>query len=164
MSLQLRISRSREHRPQLKESTRQLLRLNEVPHTSSTPSCEAIGLDGRPCRVTLSSDTSDLLCIQHHMELGELDMRWSKTQKEAEKVQVLSLDDAKQKVLKLRQSVALRRQIRHRFYHHGGDIQDYIKWIAKLESDITQLADSLLSRLRLHMRHAYDLPVTQCKH
>ena len=59
---------------------------------------------------------------------------------------VLSLDVAKQKVLKLRQSVDLRRQIRDRFYPRGGDIQDYIKWLAKLEADVRGLADSLLSK------------------
>lgn len=58
---------------------------------------------------------------------------------------VISSETAKQKVIKLRLSVDLRRQIRDRFYPRWGDIQDYIKWIAKLEADVRQLADSLLS-------------------
>lgn len=59
---------------------------------------------------------------------------------------VISADIAKQKVMKLRLSVELRRQIRDQFYPRGGDIQDYIKWIHNLENDVRQLADSLLSK------------------
>jgi hypothetical protein len=74
--------------------------------------------------------------------------RWSKVHKDAERVVVTGLDAAKQKILKLRQSVDLRRQIQDRFYPRGGDIQDYIKWIGKMENDVRQLADALLSTLR----------------
>jgi hypothetical protein len=72
-------------------------------------------------------------------------LRWAKIHKEAEKLMVTGLDAAKQKIMKLRQSVDLRRQIQDRFYPRGGDIQDYIKWIHKMENDVRALADALLS-------------------
>jgi hypothetical protein len=72
-------------------------------------------------------------------------MRWAKVHKEAEDLMVTGLDAAKQKIMKLRQSVDLRRVIQDRFYPRGGDIQDYIKWIHKLENDVRALADALLS-------------------
>lgn len=146
MSLQLRISSSQEKRPAFRGNSRRLLRLSDVPESPATlgASCEAVETDGRACRVGLPSGASDPWCDKHHDEWRELNEKWSKTQKEAERIVVLSLDVAKQKVLKLRQSVDLRRQIRDRFYPGGGDIQDYIKWLAKLEGDVRQLADSLL--------------------
>jgi hypothetical protein len=73
-------------------------------------------------------------------------LRWGRVHKDAEKVMVMGLDDAKQKIMKLRQSVDLRRQIQDRFYPRGGDIQDYIKWIHKMENDVRALADTLLSK------------------
>jgi len=144
MSVQLRIS---DRRPSVKGNSRNLLRSSEVPEspTSLGPVCEALESDGRPCRVALATTAGDPWCHKHHQEWKDLNARWSKTHKEAEKQTVISSETAKQKVMKLRQSVDLRRQIRDRFYPRGGDIQDYIKWIAKLETDVRQLADSLLS-------------------
>ncbi|EFQ95628.1 hypothetical protein PTT_05757, partial [Pyrenophora teres f. teres 0-1] len=146
MSLQLRISSSHEKRPTFRGNSRRLLRLSDIPESPTTigAACEAVESDGRACRVALPSGASDPWCERHTEEWKDLNARWGKTQREAERIIVLSLDVAKQKVLKLRQSVELRRQIRDRFYPGGGDIQDYIKWLGKLESDVRQLADSLL--------------------
>ena len=148
MSLQLRISSSQEKRPAYRGNTRHLLRLIDIPESPATLGavCEAVETDGRPCRAALPSGANDPWCDRHHDERNDLNARWSKIQKEAERIIVLSLDVAKQKVMKLRQSVELRRQVRDRFYPGGGDIQDYIKWLGKLENDVRQLADSLLSR------------------
>jgi len=148
MSIQLRISSSHEKHPTFRGNSRRLLRLSDIPESPSTigAACEAVETDGRACRVALPSGASDPWCERHTEEWKDLSARWSKTQREAERIVVLSLDVAKQKVMKLRQSVELRRQIRDRFYPGGGDIQDYIKWLGKLESDVRQLADSLLSR------------------
>jgi hypothetical protein len=152
MSVQLRINSLQDRRPSVKGNARQLLRSSEVPDSPTTlgPVCEALGSDGRPCKVALATTAEDPWCPRHHHEWTDLNVRWGKTHKEAEKVTVISSETAKQKVMKLRLSVDLRRQIRDRFYPRGGDIQDYIKWIAKLETDVRQLADSLLSMTYLH--------------
>lgn len=123
--------------------------MSEAPESPTSPGaiCEAVEIDSRPCRAELPSSAGEPFCSRHYKEWRELNTRWGKTHKEAEKLVVISLDLAKQKVIKLRQSIDLRRQIRDQFYPRGGDIQDYIKWIAKLENDIRQLADSLLSML-----------------
>jgi hypothetical protein len=76
----------------------------------------------------------------------QMTLRWGRVHKDAEKMTVTGLDAAKQKIMKLRQSVDLRRQIQDRFYPRGGDIQDYIKWIHKMENDVRALADTLLSK------------------
>jgi hypothetical protein len=147
MSVQLRINGLKDRRPSIKTNSRQILRSVDVPESPGAlgPACEALEPSGRPCKVALATTADDPWCLRHHTEWLDLNARWSKTQKEAEKVVVVSSETAKQKVLKLRLSVELRRQIRDRFYPRGGDIQDYIKWIAKLETDVRQLADSLLS-------------------
>jgi hypothetical protein len=147
MSVQLRINGLQDRRPSIKTNSRQILRSVDVPESPGAlgPACEALEPSGRPCKVALATTAIDPWCHRHHNEWLDINTRWSKTQKEAEKVVVVSSETAKQKVLKLRLSVELRRQIRDRFYPRGGDIQDYIKWIAKLETDVRQLADSLLS-------------------
>jgi hypothetical protein len=147
MSVQLRINSLQDRRPSVKGNTRQLLRSSEVPDSPSTRGhvCEALEPDGRPCRVALAATAVDPWCHRHHHDWQEINTRWSKTHEDAEKLVVVNSETAKQKVMKLRLSVELRRQIRDRFYPRGGDIQDYIKWIAKLETDVRQLADSLLS-------------------
>jgi hypothetical protein len=148
MSVQLRINSLQDRRPSIKSNNaRRLVRLSDIPESPTIvgPACEALESDGRSCKVALAKSAEDPWCHRHHQEWRDLNARWSKAHKEAEKLVVLSSETAKQKVIKLRLSVDLRRQIRDRFYPRGGDIQDYIKWIAKLESDVRQLADSLLS-------------------
>jgi hypothetical protein len=147
MSVRLRINNLQERKSSTKTNTRHLLRSIEVPDSpgASGPVCEALQADGRPCKVALNSNVEIPWCPPHHNEWIDLNARWTKAQKETDKLAVVSSETAKQKVIKLRLSVNLRRQIRDRFYPLGGDIQDYIKWIAKLETDVRQLADSLLS-------------------
>lgn len=147
MSLQFRIGSSKDKRPAYKNNTRTLLRASHVPDYPESPGacCEAVEHDGRPCRAELPTTAGDPFCSRHYKEWRELNAKWSKTHKEAERTIVISADMAKQKVMKLRLSVELRRQIRDQFYPRGGDIQDYIKWIHNLEGDLRQLADSLLS-------------------
>lgn len=144
MSVQLRIT---DRRPSVKANPRTVLRSSDVPPspTVSGPICEALEADGRPCKGTHATTAGDAWCSKHHNEWKDLNAKWNKIHKEAERQTVISSETAKQKVLKLRQSVDMRRQIRDRFYPRGGDIQDYIKWIAKLETDARQLADTLLS-------------------
>lgn len=84
-------------------------------------------------------------CKRHLGELKELSAKWTRTQKDAERIETLSPDSAKQKTIKLRQAVEFRRQIRERFYPKGGDTADYLKWIVRLENDVRSTADSLLS-------------------
>ncbi|OAL52599.1 hypothetical protein IQ07DRAFT_505038 [Pyrenochaeta sp. DS3sAY3a] len=146
MTLQLRLSSLRERHPHFKGNTRSLLRFSLAPDPPSTSGtkCDALDSDGRPCDVVLSSAGNDPWCNRHLKEWKDLSIKWNKTQKDAEKLVVTGLDVAKQKVMKIRLSIDLRRQIRDRFYARGGDIQDYIKWIGKLETDLRQLADTLL--------------------
>ncbi|EMD64562.1 hypothetical protein COCSADRAFT_90251 [Bipolaris sorokiniana ND90Pr] len=147
MTVQLRISSSKEQRPIIyRGNTRRLLRLSDVPDSPklSGAVCEAVESDGRACWVALKESAGDIWCYQHHDEWRQLSIRWTKIHKDAERMVVTGLDTGKQKILKLRQSVDLRREIQERFYPRGGDIQDYIKWINKMENDVRQLADSLL--------------------
>jgi hypothetical protein len=148
MSLQLRISSSQERRPAFRGKTRQLLRLSDVPDSPSSSGavCDAVDSEGHACWATLPSSAGDPWCYKHHDEWQQMSLRWAKIHKEAEKLMVTGLDAAKQKIMKLRQSVDLRRQIQDRFYPRGGDIQDYIKWIHKMENDVRALADALLSK------------------
>lgn len=149
MTVQLRISSSKEQRPIIyRGNTRRLLRLSDVPDSPklSGAVCEAVESDGRACWVALKESAGDIWCYQHHDEWRQLSIRWTKIHKDAERMVVTGLDTGKQKILKLRQSVDLRREIQERFYPRGGDIQDYIKWINKMENDVRQLADSLLSQ------------------
>jgi hypothetical protein len=147
MSVQLRINNLQERKSGTKTIARHLLRSIEVPDSPGAvgPVCEALQPDGRPCKVALTTTVGSPWCPPHHHEWTDLNARWTKAQKETDKLAVISSETAKQKVLKLRLSVELRRQIRDRFYPLGGDMQDYIKWIGKLETDVRQLADSLLS-------------------
>ncbi|KAF2027120.1 hypothetical protein EK21DRAFT_115122 [Setomelanomma holmii] len=146
MSVQLRINSLQDRRSTTKGTTRHLLRLSEVPESPATPGpvCEAVEPNGHPCKVALASTAQDPWCHKHHEEWQSLNGRWTQAQKDAEKVVVVDSNTAKRKVMKLRLSVDLRRQMRDRFYPRGGDIQDYIKWLAKLETDVRQLADTLL--------------------
>lgn len=148
MSLQIRISSFQDRRPTQKNHFRHIVRINNIPESpgAAGPICDAVEIDGRPCKISLEAKAADPWCPKHHQEWKNLNSRWSKAVKDAEKIVVVDSEAAKQKVIKLRLSVDLRRQIRDRFYPRGGDIQDYIKWIAKLETDVRQLADSLLSR------------------
>jgi hypothetical protein len=149
MGLQLRISRT-NRRPTLSGPGRRLLHSEDVLESPTTfgPVCEALEPDGLPCKADLAPEANDPWCTRHYSEWKELIAQWSKTYEEANKAVVFGSDSAKQKVIQLRLSVNLRRQIRDRFYPRGGDIQDYINWIAQLETDIRQLADSLLGRTR----------------
>lgn len=146
MSLHFRINSAKDKRPAYRGNTRSLLRASEVPDSPALHGacCEAVEQDGRSCRAELPSSAGDPFCSRHYKEWRELNAKWSKTHKEAERLIVINADVAKQKVMKLRLSVELRRQIRDQFYPRGGDIQDYIKWIYNLENDVRQLADSLL--------------------
>ncbi|UPX20562.1 uncharacterized protein EKO05_0010790 [Ascochyta rabiei] len=73
-----------------------------------------------------------------------MNMAWDKIQKEAEKIEVRDPHSAKQKMQKLQLAMNLRRRLRERFHTRGVDTVDYTKWIAKVEADTRQLADSLL--------------------
>jgi hypothetical protein len=146
-SVQLRINGLQDRRSSERSPSRQLLRLVDVSELLDAyePSCEALEPSGRPCKVALAATAEDPWCHRHRDEWLDLTTRWIRLQKEAEKLAVIGFESAKQKVLKLRLSVELRRQIRDQFYPRGDDTQDYIKWIVKLETDVRQLADSLLS-------------------
>lgn len=74
-----------------------------------------------------------------------MNMAWDKFQKEAEKIEVVNPQTAKQKMQKLQLAMGLRRRLRERFHTRGVDTPDYTKWIAKVETDTRQLADALLS-------------------
>ena len=147
MSLQLRV---RDRKVSVKRTSRQLLRSIEAPesHTTSSPACEAVDPDGDQCRIALATNTKAIWCDEHHRQWVDMDARWHETYEEAEKQIVLNFKTAKLKVMKLQLSVDLRRQIRHRFYPRGGDIDDYIEWIARLETHLRWLSDNLPSIIR----------------
>ena len=146
MSLQLRIHTSQRRQSSFKGKSRVLLQSSEPPESPLIRgnTCDAIDTDGRRCKLILPSD-GHTWCKRHLRELKDLNIRWGRTQKDSERVEVISPDTAKQKVLKMRLAVDLRRQIRERFYPRGGDTADFIKWIMRLEKDVRALADSILS-------------------
>jgi hypothetical protein len=145
--VQHRIDGLQDQRSSKKSPLRPLLRLVDVPASlgAHDPACKALEPSGRPCKVALAAIAEDPWCHRHRDEWLDLTTRWIRLQREAEKLAILGSESAKQKVLKLRLSVELRRQIRDQFYPCGDDTQDYIEWIVKLETDVRQLADSLLS-------------------
>lgn len=153
MALQLRINSPNDGRPSFKGKSRILLRCSEPPESplSKGNICDALELDSRPCK-TLLPDDGHTWCRRHVKELNDLNSRWSKAHKEAEVIHVYNTDTAKQKVIKLRLAVDLRRQIREHFYPRGGDTTDFIKWVMILEKDVRALADSVLSE-------CYDLTI-----
>ncbi|KAH7119679.1 hypothetical protein B0J11DRAFT_582191 [Dendryphion nanum] len=144
MSIHLHVA-SKPHRPSFKGRARILLRASEPPESPllNGTICEAIELDGGPCRLSLPK-SANIWCHKHVLELGELHKAWGAAQIEAESVSVTSHDTAKKKVIKLKRAVELRRQIRERFYARGGDTADFLKWITRLEKTVQGLADSLL--------------------
>lgn len=147
MTLHLRIQSATERRLRFAESTRCLIYASQVPDSpaASGHSCEALNHNGRRCRAVLADDQTHPWCDHHHHEWSDLAAQWRATRREAEGIVVSGPDSAKQKIITLRQAVDLRQQIRRQFYPQGDDIQDYIKWIAKLENDLTQVGDTLLS-------------------
>lgn len=147
MSVQLRFNNLQEQKPNNKANARHVLRSVRASKPPESPdlACEATQTDGRPCKVALASDAQDSWCHLHHAEWMDLNARWNKANADADKITVVNSEAAKQKAIKLRLSVNLRRQIRDRFYPRGGDMQDYINWLAKMQTDVRQLADSLLS-------------------
>jgi hypothetical protein len=158
-SAQHRINGLQDRRSSKKSPSQPLLRLVNVPESlgDHDPACKALEPSGRPCKVALAATADDPWCHRHRDEWLDLTTRWIRLQKEAEIVVVLGSESAKQKVLKLRLSVELRRQIRDQFYPCGEDTQDYIKWIVKLETDVRQLADSLLSMACLETQITFRL-------
>ena len=147
MSLHLRVNTSQGRSPTFKGKSRVLLRSSDPPESPVVQgnACDAIESDGTRCRLALPTD-SHAWCKRHVRELKDLSNRWGRAQKDAERVDAANPDTAKQKVLKLRLAVELRRQIHERFYPRGGDTPDFLRWIMKLEKDIRGLADSILSK------------------
>lgn len=144
MTPPIRIHAPREFCPALSTKSRVVLFATEPPSTCSAGSnvCEATDANGIPCTQGLVSD-GPLFCGKHLSDLKELSARWNRVHKEAEHLRATSPDTAKQKIIKLRQAVDLRRQIRNRFYKRGGDTVDYLKWVHSVETDIKAVADSV---------------------
>ncbi|KAF2175897.1 hypothetical protein K469DRAFT_609184 [Zopfia rhizophila CBS 207.26] len=157
MAPQLRIH-ARQGRFVNKGKSRPLLRSSEPPKSPLTKgtTCDAVERNGNPCKVVLPSD-GYTWCKHHFNEMKELTAKWKTAQQEAEAVEVVNPDTAEEKVLKLRLSIDLRRQVRERLYPRGGDTFDYIQWIMKLETDARALADSILMS-NLARRPASEIP------
>ncbi|KAF2870167.1 hypothetical protein BDV95DRAFT_496720 [Massariosphaeria phaeospora] len=121
-----------------------IIRTSEPPESqASMPTiCEALEPDGRPCNFVLSS-TRHMWCRRHLREYEDLNEWWSRVLEDAESVEAVNPEAAKQIVLKLRLAVDQRSQIRERFYPKGGDTPSFIKWVLKLEKDVTALADAI---------------------
>lgn len=147
MSLQLQVSLSQNRRRSPKAKSTVSVKFSEPPRSPYliNHNCEALESDGRHCPQVLVTD-GDAWCKRHARELKEIKTRWERTVKEAERVNVVNPNTAEGKVLKLRQAVDLRRQIRERFYPRGGDTMDFIKWITRLERELRALADTILSK------------------
>ncbi|KAL5395216.1 hypothetical protein PMIN04_012927 [Paraphaeosphaeria minitans] len=145
MSSALCISTLKEPGPSSKGKPRIILRSSEPPRSplATSNECEALESNGRPCQQSLPRD-EDTWCRRHSTELKNFQSKWDKAFGDAEKVEADTPDTARQKILKLRQAVDLRRQIRERFYARGGDTSDFINWMTSVEKDMRTLADSML--------------------
>ena len=147
MSLQLYAHNPERHRYRSREKARNLCHTCEPPESPATQGsrCDAIETDGRRCRRLLSTEDQSW-CNWHLREQNDLTVRWENLQHAAENILVSDTHSAKQKVLKLRLAVELRRRIRERFHTRGIDTVDFIEWIAKLEKDVRNLANMTLSK------------------
>ncbi|OCK81046.1 hypothetical protein K432DRAFT_296380 [Lepidopterella palustris CBS 459.81] len=147
MGSQLRILAPQgQSRPSNKQKFRNLLQSSEPPSSplAKGTKCDALEIDGQPCYAVLPTE-GQAWCSRHFKEMKALNADWKQAQQEAEEIQGLSNPDfAKQKVLKLRLAIDLRRQVSQRFYKRGGDTADHIQWIMKLERDVRALADQKL--------------------
>lgn len=154
MSSGLRINILKEPRLNSKSQPRVILRSSEPPRSPLVTSneCEALESNGRPCQQSLPRD-EDTWCRRHSTELKDFQSKWDKTFRDAERVKADTPNAAKQKILKLRQAMDLRRQIRERFYSRGGDTSDFINWMTSVEKDMRTLADSVLSMSSIYVVH-----------
>jgi len=146
MSLLLYVHKPERRRFRSREKARNLIHTCEPPESPATQDsrCDAIETDGRRCHLLLSTE-DQTWCSWHLREQNDLSTRWEKLQIAAEKIVVSDVHMAKQKVLKLRLAVELRRRIRERFHTRGIDTVDFIEWIAKLEKEVRTLANMILS-------------------
>ncbi|KAF1966521.1 hypothetical protein BU23DRAFT_544186 [Bimuria novae-zelandiae CBS 107.79] len=145
MSLGLGISTLQEPLSDHKGQSRVLLHSSTPPKSPLITSnlCEALESNGRQCQQSLRSE-GETWCRRHSSELKDFQIKWDKVFKDAERVEASTPDTARQKILKLRQAMDIRRQIRERFYSRGEDTSDFINWITTLEKDMRTLADSIL--------------------
>jgi hypothetical protein len=146
MSSGLCISILKEPRSSSKIQPRVILRSSEPPKSPLVTSneCEALEGNGRPCQQSLPRE-KDTWCRRHATELKRFQSKWDGAFRDAGRVEADTPDTARQKILKLRQAMDLRRQIRERFYSRGGDMSDFINWMTSVEKDMSTLADSILS-------------------
>jgi hypothetical protein len=132
MSLLLYVHKPERRRFRSREKARNLI------HTCEPPESPAI--QGSRCDAIETT-----WCNWHLREQNDLSTRWENLQLAAEKIVVFDAHTAKQKVLKLRLAVELRRRIRERFHTRGIDTVDFIEWIARLEKEVRTLANMILS-------------------
>lgn len=146
MSSGLGISTLQESRIGSKRESRTILRSSEPPRSPlvAANKCEALEANGRPCQQSLPRE-EDTWCRRHALELRDFQTKWDRAFRDTERVEAETPDSARQKILKLRQAMDLRRQIRERFYSRGGDTSDFINWMTSVEKDMRSLADSMLS-------------------
>lgn len=146
MSSGLCISTLQEFSSVSKDHSRIILHSSDPPKSPLVAYnvCEAVENNGRLCQQTLPREEENW-CKRHATELKDFQAKWNKAFRDAECVEAGTPDTAREKILKLRQAMDIRRQIREKFYSRGGDTSDFINWIASLEKDMRTLADSILS-------------------
>lgn len=127
--------------------SRVILRSSEPPKSPLVASneCEALQSTGRPCLQSLPRD-EDTWCKRHSAELKDFQSKWERMFGEVQRMEADTPVAARQKILRLRQVLSLRREIRERFYARGGDTSDFINWMTTVERDMRKLADSRLSK------------------
>ncbi|KAF2744741.1 hypothetical protein M011DRAFT_496021 [Sporormia fimetaria CBS 119925] len=146
MAVSIRITVPQDTRLSLKAPNRTLIQ--HTPPTqpmspAESTSCAALTPDMQQCPLPVQQD-SYTWCNAHFSELKNLSYRWRRAQKEAESIQVVNPDTAKEVTMKLRLAVELRRQIKKRFCTRGEDTADFLAWLLRLERDIRGAADAVL--------------------
>ncbi|KAL6710141.1 hypothetical protein ACN47E_009932 [Coniothyrium glycines] len=145
MSLRLHVRERRERPLQHQQIVRRLINTCEPPESPANQKfyCDTIETDGRRCQSVLTGE-NQAWCSWHTKDLNDVKSRWERVQRDADDIVVVDAHSAKQKVLKLRLAVDLRRRIRERFHARGVDTVDFIEWIASIEKDIQTLANTVL--------------------
>ncbi|KAH7397194.1 hypothetical protein BKA66DRAFT_508978 [Pyrenochaeta sp. MPI-SDFR-AT-0127] len=145
MSIQLCVRNPQERCFRAREQARNLIRACQPPESPAVQGicCNAVATSGRRCHHLLSSEDQSW-CAWHLKELNKLHVQWEGLQYEADSIEVCDAETAKEKVLKLRLTVELRRRIRERFHTRGVDTMDFVGWLFNLEEDIKAIAEKVL--------------------
>ncbi|PYH97928.1 hypothetical protein BO71DRAFT_279064, partial [Aspergillus ellipticus CBS 707.79] len=107
--------------------------------------CDALSPKGTECTNT-TSKPDYFLCQPHHRECGELHHQYKQIEKKYRNLKLprdFSVETARQKIAYGRQAVALRDQVRRRFFSESTKNKGHIQWILQLDAEIRALEEKV---------------------